>query len=696
MDTAASVSSVFTTAYTVIEFFISVASADKDCKKVVQELYTVTSVIESIRSLAKENPNSLEKLNALLVPNGALDQFRHTIDELSTRILQSKGIKEAYKRVNEEAYQVSYGKIAEVVPPPFREAFEERTANDMTAQVEDVISSKMKLAKAWLESDEIGDWVLILDNVDDPNMLQKRGSKPSTLQRLPVRSKGRILATSRRKDVALGISGDENTSIHVDAFSQDEAVKCFKQLLPNDMATDDQMLSLAQERECLPLAIRQAASYISQESASIEVYSYLLASSETSEMVLLEQDFRDTMRADDVPNSVFRTWLLSFEQLRRQNEEAAKLLCLMATLDRSGVADFILKEVWKDPITFQANIGLVLAFSFIGVVGPDRKSYNMHRLIQLSTRTWMIRRGEKEGFDRIALSTILRLFEDAISSYTWSNCRTLLPHARSLVTTIHNDSELVIDKEKLVKLVEEFENPPLWQLSSQYNREAYRSLLAEDSLIDISNHLLDTPEFRVWLNGSRPLLVMYGRPGSGKTVACFSVVQNLQTQIDASGSRPIVAFFFFRFQHSGNTDTVKAMLLDIISQICEQLGPAHVPERVRTILSITDEFRSKSDLEEVVRDLCGNLDKPTFLILDGLDECGDRSSAIPEIINITFRLVNNSERLRILISTRAEARISELVKDTPTLDMGDHNGETIDEYLKLQLAKLGLEADQQC
>lgn len=100
MDTVTSAWSVVTTAYTVIDFFMSVASADEDCKQLVRELYTTTRMINNIRQLAEENAEKLEQLNALLVPGGGLDQFRHTVDELSSRILKSNGtIKEAYKRV---------------------------------------------------------------------------------------------------------------------------------------------------------------------------------------------------------------------------------------------------------------------------------------------------------------------------------------------------------------------------------------------------------------------------------------------------------------------------------------------------------------------------------------------------------------------------------------------------------------------
>jgi hypothetical protein len=100
MDTVASAWSVVIAAYTVIDFFVSVVSADEDCKQLVRELYTTTRMVDNIRLLAKENAEKLEQLNGLLVPNGGLDQFRHTVDELSSRILESKGtIKEGYKRV---------------------------------------------------------------------------------------------------------------------------------------------------------------------------------------------------------------------------------------------------------------------------------------------------------------------------------------------------------------------------------------------------------------------------------------------------------------------------------------------------------------------------------------------------------------------------------------------------------------------
>lgn len=420
---------------------------------------------------------------------------------------------------SDAVFRGSYGKIAQIVPARFRKDFEERNAIETSGHRKDVASFNMRLATAWLEHDTSGDWVIVLDNVDNPSVLHRQGNDPSIMEQLPMRSKGKVLATSRRKDLALSLSGSENAIIHVDVFPPEEAVECFKQLLPNDNAADGEILSLAKDLGFLPLAIRQAAAYISNQSASIAEYSEYMASSEASKLLLLEQEFRDTMRADDVPNSVLRTWLVSFEQIRHQNEEAANMLCFMATLDRSGVQDLILKEVWKDPLAFRANIGLVLSFSFVGVVGSRKNAYTMHRLIQLSTRAWMKIRGEEDMFGGMALSTIVQLFTDAMAAFRWTDCKMLLPHARALIPTKFYDSKLSFKKGALFGLVKSFEEPPLWQLSSQYNFEVYERLSAMEDLVDISSTLVAHKAFQDWLHGTQPLLFLNGPPGSGKTVA---------------------------------------------------------------------------------------------------------------------------------------------------------------------------------
>lgn len=99
MEILSTASSAVSAAYKVYEFFDDVANAGEDCRQLARELYTAARMVEDIRTLAERNTEKLEQLNSLLVPNGGLDQFRHTVGELSSRIVQARGIKEAYKRV---------------------------------------------------------------------------------------------------------------------------------------------------------------------------------------------------------------------------------------------------------------------------------------------------------------------------------------------------------------------------------------------------------------------------------------------------------------------------------------------------------------------------------------------------------------------------------------------------------------------
>lgn len=89
---------VITTAKDVITFLMDMSAAGDDCKRLIKELYSATTTLEAIRSLAQTNPDKLHNLRSLLVPNGALEQFRQTVDDLSSRILLSRGVKNLNKR----------------------------------------------------------------------------------------------------------------------------------------------------------------------------------------------------------------------------------------------------------------------------------------------------------------------------------------------------------------------------------------------------------------------------------------------------------------------------------------------------------------------------------------------------------------------------------------------------------------------
>lgn len=154
-------------------------------------------------------------------------------------------------------------------------------------------------------------------------------------------------------------------------------------------------------------------------------------------------------------------------------------------------------------------------------------------------------------------------------------------------------------------------------------------------------------------------------------------------------------YFFFSFNSAGKIDIVKALLLDIISQLCQQMGPANVPERVRTLLVTANELRSRDDLIETVRDLCNDIGERAFVILDGIDECGDEP--IAEIMKIISYILENILTLSILVSHRRSAQIDHLIStiNASTLSLDNINrAPTIGEYISTRLRDLELPEEQ--
>lgn len=120
--------------------------------------------------------------------------------------------------------------------------------------------------------------------------------------------------------------------------------------------------------------------------------------------------------------------------------------------------------------------------------------------------------------------------------------------------------------------------------------------------------------------------------------------------------------------------------------MCQQMGAADVPEFVRTLLSAPYEVRSRDDLIDTIRDLFGNTDQQTFVILDGLDECYDEY--ITEIIHVIPNLMVNTRKVSILISSRLNVPMAGLEGDLRPAILRLDNTNTsaaTDEYILTRL-----------
>jgi hypothetical protein len=210
---------------------------------------------------------------------------------------------------------------------------------------------------------------MVLDNADDQEIFFGRNSREAQDRQLPSKrlvdylphnQSGSILITTRDNVVDEKLAFRQK-SIIVSPFEAEDAKTLLRVRLQSDNEySEQQSMELIETLYYRPLAITQAAAYISERDVSLEHYLSLLSDINFEE--ILEQDFYDSARDLEIQNSIFLTWKISFDQISRLNPRAAEILSLMAVLDRQSIADFLLRNTEDTSVGFDKAIGALKAF----------------------------------------------------------------------------------------------------------------------------------------------------------------------------------------------------------------------------------------------------------------------------------------------------------------------------------------------
>lgn len=157
----------------------------------------------------------------------------------------------------------------------------------------------------------------------------------------------------------------------------------------------DDTKKLVEVLDRLPLALVQATAMMRENEELVrdpKAYLELYCELETEQARFLEENFVDWRRDSDLPNSVFLSWKLSFEQLKRRNENAVRLLSLFSILDRQSVPEWLLAFYTQVSRYDRVKaLGLLHSFSFIAPQhgNSEPKKWQMHRLVQMATHAWI-------------------------------------------------------------------------------------------------------------------------------------------------------------------------------------------------------------------------------------------------------------------------------------------------------------------
>ncbi|KAL7755421.1 hypothetical protein ACKLNR_014519 [Fusarium oxysporum f. sp. zingiberi] len=291
--------------------------------------------------------------------------------------------------------------------------------------------------RQYLSSKRAGKWLLMVDNADDmQTVMGSIGVEKGMYRSLPQSDEGRILFTTRYRKVAVSVAG--RNIVEVPTMSRDEARSYFKQALIQEISSSDEQVidHLLALLTHLPLAITQAAAYMNENQVSLTEYLQLFENTDRDRIELLSAEFQDDTRYEQSQDPVATTWSISFNQIRKADELASRILMFLAYVEPKAVPQSMLPEGESQQQLTRA-IGTLCGYRFLDRRGSS-EVFDMHSLVHLAIRSWVAENESEKEQSQAAIARLSKVFptDDWESRDVW---RQYLPHAIKLLRCTEDD-----------------------------------------------------------------------------------------------------------------------------------------------------------------------------------------------------------------------------------------------------------------
>ena len=348
-------------------------------------------------------------------------------------------------------------------------------------------------------------WLLILDNVDE-----RREARPF----VPTNDKGDLIITSRESVFQeLGIA----RGLEVVDLDSDEALRFLLARTGRsevDPREREAATELAAELGHLPLALEQAAAYVTENNAAFSAY---LDAFRKRRVALLEKAGRLLSR-----DTVAVTWAANFEAVERASPAAADVLRSSAFLGADAIPFELFLNGAKllgQPIAeaLEEPDDLVIAellrpLARYSLIRSDAASrvFGMHRLVQEIARA-ALSEAERRTYVERAVCALDASFP-TVAYANWAQCERLAPHVTSIDRSV---DESVGRPETFGRVLDD---------AARYLRERGRyaeALPLQERALAIKEKALgpDHPDLAVSLNGLAILYYDRGRYAEGQSLS---------------------------------------------------------------------------------------------------------------------------------------------------------------------------------
>ncbi|KAF1936590.1 hypothetical protein EJ02DRAFT_81098, partial [Clathrospora elynae] len=346
-------------------------------------------------------------------------------------------------------------------PTRFRQGYRNIADRLLLPGREDPKADVLQLVHAWLSDSKNERWLMILDNVDDDSVFfSDEGDSAGPAQTvdadcsppletfLPQTANGTIVITSRNKTAAVNLVGENGSIVQVEPMQEEDALALLQTKVPFSESSQVDAKALVQALERIPLAITHAAAYIKTRAATTTVSTYLelFRESEANQVHLLgKKEWKDIRRDHSIRHAVIATWQVSFEYIQKTAPSAADLLALMSMFDKYGIPRGLL-QANTSQLDFDDALAPLLSFSLVQTEIGDQ-ALEMHRLVQLSMRTWLAAEKEQGRWVKESVRALSAAFPSG-EYETWEECKVLLPHVKEIVSHTTDDEEVLENQAK--------------------------------------------------------------------------------------------------------------------------------------------------------------------------------------------------------------------------------------------------------
>ncbi|EPS42862.1 hypothetical protein H072_3143 [Dactylellina haptotyla CBS 200.50] len=267
------------------------------------------------------------------------------------------------------------------------------------------------IVRDWLNSEESGPWLLIVDNAQSLRRTMANGDHKGPIAAeaelddiedfLPT-NRGTIILTTSDREIMESLE-DGWQEIDITSMQPDEATDLLFKLgtsLPNLVRSE--VSTLVADLGHFPIAIVQAVANMKYLSKSVKKYAQELqeqmekhtSTNDSLEHLLTKRGSGLKPRKEQHQQSLLETWDISYRPLAEANQSAASLLQVFSLLSSSPIARKFLHPELLSRIGFTSEqqidqaLAMLCSFAFTSVSGEDEdRVYQVHRLVILWSRS---------------------------------------------------------------------------------------------------------------------------------------------------------------------------------------------------------------------------------------------------------------------------------------------------------------------